>query len=128
PLVMDKWRTLQATAPLPGTLARVRALAEAEDFPWKNPNRFRSLIGAFAANPWRFHDASGEGYRFLADWLLRLDPINPQTAARTAGAFETWRRYDETRRRMIRDELGRIAETDGLSKDLREIAERILGT
>ncbi|MFO7854210.1 MAG: aminopeptidase N [Paracoccaceae bacterium] len=127
PLVMDKWRTLQATAPRPGTLARVRALAEAEDFPWKNPNRFRSLIGAFAANPWRFHDASGEGYRFLADWLLRLDPINPQTAARTAGAFETWRRYDETRRRLIRDELGRIAGTDGLSKDLREIAERILG-
>ena len=127
PLVMDKWRTIQATAPREDALDRVKALSQAPDFPWTNPNRFRSLVAAFTANPWRFHAADGSGYRFLADWLLKLDPINPQTTARVAGAFETWRRYDAPRREAIRSELARLAAADDLSKDLREIVERILG-
>jgi aminopeptidase N len=61
------------------------------DFDWKNPNRFRSVIGALSANHAGFHHASGAGYRLVADWLIRLDPINPQTAARMSTAFETWR-------------------------------------
>src|SRR5690625_4138585 len=65
-LVLDKWLTLQATSPQPDTLARIKALAEAPDFGWKNPNKFRALIGAFAmANPTRFHAADGSGYRFV---------------------------------------------------------------
>ena len=126
PLVMDKWRMLQATASRPDTLARVKALSEAPDFPWKTPNRFRSLVAAFAQNPYAFHQADGSGYRFLADWLIRLDPVNPQTAARVAGAFETWRRYDAKRKKLIRAELSRIAGTEGLSRDMAEIVSRML--
>ncbi|SDW10363.1 aminopeptidase N [Albimonas donghaensis] len=126
PLVMDKWRMLQATASRPDTLARVKALSEAPDFPWKTPNRFRSLVAAFAQNPCAFHQADGSGYRFLADWLIRLDPVNPQTAARVAGAFETWRRYDAKRQKLIRAELSRIAATEGLSRDMAEIVSRML--
>ena len=47
------------------------------DFDWKNPNRFRAVIGALAANAAGFHDPSGAGYRLLADWLIRLDPREP---------------------------------------------------
>lgn len=97
-------------------------------FNWRQPNKFRALIGAFAAaNPVRFHDASGAGYRFLADWLIRLDDSNPQTAARVAGAFETWARFDENRQKLIRAELSRIAGREGLSKDMGEMVGRMLG-
>ncbi|QIE54915.1 aminopeptidase N [Pikeienuella piscinae] len=127
-LVMDKWLMVQATSPAPGALDRVKALAET-DFNWRNPNRFRSLIAAFAAgNPVGFHAADGAGYRFFADWLIAMDDANPQTAARTAGAFETWRRYGERRQALIRTELERIMAKPGISKDMGEIVGRILET
>jgi len=126
-LVTDKWFSVQATAPLPDALVRVKALTEHAAFDWKNPNRFRSVVGAFAmANPVRFHGADGAGYRFFADWLLRLDPVNPQTAARLAGAFESWRRYDSGRQALIRAELERIAGTQGLSRNTTEMVSRML--
>ncbi len=127
PLVMDKWHLLQATIPREGTLARVKALSEDPSFAWKTPNRFRSLVAAFSTNHFCFHAADGSGYRFLADWLLKLDPLNPQTAARVAGAFETWRRYDDARQSLIRAELERIARAPSLSRDLTEIVTRMLG-
>ncbi len=124
---MDKWLVLQATSPQAGALARVQALAGDPAFPWKNPNRFRSLIGAFAtANPVRFHAAGGAGYAFFADWILKMDAVNPQTAARCAGAFETWRRYDDARQARVRGELERIMASPALSRDLGEIAGRVL--
>jgi aminopeptidase N len=128
PLVLDKWLTLQASAPLPGTLARVEALTGHASFDWQNPNKFRALIGVLAgANPVVFHRPDGAGYRFLADWLIRLDALNPQTTARVAGAFETMRRYDTARQALMRAELERIAGVESLSKNTREIVERILG-
>ncbi|MEX2518208.1 MAG: DUF3458 domain-containing protein, partial [Paracoccaceae bacterium] len=126
-IVMDKWYLVQATSPAPGAAARIAALASG-DFPWRNPNKFRALIGAFAAgNPVGFHAADGAGYRLFADWLIRMDDANPQTAARTAGAFESWALYGEDRQKLMRAELARLLAKDRLSKDLGEIAGRILG-
>ncbi|MGB0508134.1 MAG: aminopeptidase N [Pikeienuella sp.] len=126
-LVMDKWLALQATSLRADTLNRVTALSESDDFNWRNPNRFRSLIAAFAmANPVRFHAADGEGYRFYGDWLIRMDDLNPQTAARCAGAFETWRNYDERRQAHARAALETVLAKPNLSKDLNEMASRIL--
>ena len=93
----------------------------------KNPNRFRSLIAVFAmGNLPGFHRADGAGYAFLADWLIRLDPLNPQTTARLTSAFETWRQYDEARQALILPQLQRIADLNGLSKDTSEMVGRIL--
>ncbi|MFA5539502.1 MAG: aminopeptidase N C-terminal domain-containing protein, partial [Gemmobacter sp.] len=96
-------------------------------FDWKNPNRFRAVIGALSANHAGFHRADGAGYEMVADWLIRLDPVNPQTAARMSTAFETARRYDADRQGLIRAELARILATRGLSRDLGEMAGRMLG-
>ena len=41
------------------------------------------------------------------------------------GAFETWRRYDEGRRALAARALDRIAAEPGLSRDSREMVERI---
>ena len=85
------------------------------------------MIGALTMNAAGFHHISGDGYRLLADWLIRLDPLNPQTAARMTTAFETWARYDADRQAMIREELQRIGATPDLSKDTSEMVGRILG-
>ncbi|OZA07217.1 MAG: hypothetical protein B7Y02_14340 [Rhodobacterales bacterium 17-64-5] len=127
-LVMDKWFGLQILCAAPDQAAGVtEALTRHPLFDWKNPNRFRSVIGALSGNHAGFHHASGQGYRLLADWLIRLDPLNPQTAARMSTAFETWGRYDAARQGLIRAELARIAATPGLSRDLGEMAGRMLG-
>lgn len=127
PLVLDKWMSLQAGAPLPDTVASVRALMKHPAFDMKNPNRVRALIGAFSANHLRFHDKSGAGYRLLGEVIRALDPINPQVAARLAGAFETWRRYDADRQRLMRAELEETLARQDLSPNLFEVASKILG-
>jgi aminopeptidase N len=128
PLVLDKWMGLQAMSPLPDTIGRVRSLMTHPVFTMKNPNRVRALIGAFAVgNPLRFHDRSGGGYHLLREVVQALDAINPQTAARMAAAFETWRRYDPERQRMIRSELEAIAAGPGLSNNLYEMVSKMLG-
>jgi aminopeptidase N len=93
----------------------------------KNPNRFRSVMGALSGNHAGFHRADGAGYRVVADWLLRLDPLNPQTAARMSTAFETWRRYDAARQTAAKAQLDRILAAPGLSRDLGEMAARLRG-
>jgi aminopeptidase N len=127
PLVMDKWFVVQATARHPRTLSRVQTLLGDPAFSIRNPNKVRSLIGAFATgNPVRFHAADGSGYRFLVDRVLEIDPANPQIAARLLRALSRWRRYDPARQSLMRGELERATATAGLSKDVHEIATRSL--
>ena len=126
-LVMDKWFTVQALHAAPGdAVARAAALAGRSDFDWKNPNRFRALLGGLAANHAGFHASDGSGYDFYAGWLMKLDPVNPQTAARMCSAFETWPRYDAGRRDKARAALQRIAAMPGLSRNTAEMVTRIL--
>jgi len=126
-LVLDKWFAIQATAPLPDTLARVKTLAQHPDFDLRNPNRMRALVASFAmANPVHFHAASGEGYRFLADTLIAVDAVNGQVAARLVPSLGTWRRYDAARQALMRAELERILAVPGLSQFTQEMASRSL--
>jgi aminopeptidase N len=127
-LVMDKWFGLQVLLAGPAEAAALAdRLTRRADFDWKNPNRFRAVLGALSANHAGFHQASGAGYRLLGDWLIRLDPLNPQTAARMSTAFETWARYDAGRQALARAELDRILAQPGLSPDLAEMAGRLRG-
>ncbi|MEM7237013.1 MAG: aminopeptidase N C-terminal domain-containing protein, partial [Pseudomonadota bacterium] len=125
-LVLDKWLSLQASDPRPGAVGRTEALTHHEAFAWQNPNKFRSVVGVFAmGNPTGFHAPDGSGYRFVADWLIKLDPVNPQTTARLAGVFETWRRYEPGRSALMREEIARILATPDLSRNTTEILSRI---
>ncbi len=127
-LVMDKWFALQIANAAPEVAVQTaKALTQHALFDWRNPNRFRSVFGALAGNAAGFHVASGAGYDLLADWLIRLDPANPQTAARMTAAFETWRRYGPDRQAGMRTALDRIRQTKGLSPDTGEMVARILG-
>ena len=125
-LVVDKWFTLQALSLHPEVIAHVRALAEHPDFTMKNPNRVRSLHMAFAGNPKGFHKADGEGYRMVADVILALDPINPQTAAKFVPALGRWRRIEPGRAALMKAELERILAAGNLSRDTFEQVSRSL--
>jgi len=125
-LVLDKWFAIQAMSKL-GTPEAVRALSEHSDFDLRNPNRVRALVGSFAAgNPVRFHDASGAGYRFLADTIIELDPRNPQVAARMVAPLGQWRRVDAARQALMQGELRRILELPGLTRNTFEMVSKSL--
>ena len=105
---------------------RSRSWRGIRDFTLANPNRARALIGAFGVNQRAFHAADGRGYRFLADQLIALDRLNPQTAAKLLPPLGRWRRFDADRAALMRAELERIVATPGLSKDLFEQASKSL--
>jgi aminopeptidase N len=127
-LVLDKWFSLQAMSPRASTPQDVRALYRHPDFDLKNPNRARSLVGAFASgNPLHFHAADGSGYRFLADAVIALDPINGQMAARTINPLGQWRRQDGGRQALMRAELERVLAVPKLSRGTYEKASKALG-
>ncbi len=126
-LVIDKWFALQASSLHPHAMEHVKALADHPDFTLRNPNRVRSLYMAFAGNPQAFHAASGEGYRMIADLILALDPINPQTAARFVTPLGRWRRLEPGRAELMRAQLERLAAAPTLSRDTSEQVTRSLG-
>jgi aminopeptidase N len=127
PLVIDKWFAVQARSPAPDALDRVLGLTAHPAFDPKTPNRLRALVQSFAsANPYRFHDESGAGYRFLADQILATDRFNPMTAARLVEPLGGWRRFKPSLAALMKGELTRIAETPGLSKNVYELASRAL--
>jgi aminopeptidase N len=127
PLVIDKWFALQARDPDESTLGRVLALTAHPAFDQKNPNRLRALVSTFAsANPVRFHDPSGAGYRFLADQILAVDGFNPMTAARLVEPLGGWRRYTPELGGLMKAQLERIVAAPGLSKNVYELAAKAL--
>ncbi|BCQ34151.1 aminopeptidase N [Erwinia rhapontici] len=120
-LVMDKWFALQATSPAADVLAQVRVLLSHRSFTLSNPNRIRSLIGAFAsANPSAFHAADGSGYQFLVEILSDLNTRNPQVAARMIEPLIRLKRYDAGRQALMRQALEQLKGLDKLSGDLFE--------
>ena len=128
-LVLDKWFTLQASAPEKDgrVFDKVRTLLEHPDFSLANPNRARSLIGAFCmGNPAAFHRPDGAGYAFWAERVLDLDSANPQLAARIARVMDRWTKLGEPYRNAAREAIARVAARADLSSDVREIVTRAL--
>ncbi|MEB7584388.1 aminopeptidase N [Serratia rubidaea] len=126
-LVMDKWFVLQATSPAADVLNTVRGLLQHRSFSLSNPNRTRSLVGAFAsANPSAFHAPDGSGYQFLAEILSDLNTRNPQVAARLIEPLIRLKRYDAGRQALMRKALEQLKELENLSGDLFEKISKAL--
>ncbi len=129
PLVVDKWFSLQAMAPEHGgkVFARVQSLLGHRDFSIANPNRARSLVGAFCmGNPGGFHRSDAAGYAFWADRVLEIDAFNPQLASRIARALDRWTQLAEPYRSAARAAIARVAASVKLSTDTTEIVSRAL--
>jgi aminopeptidase N len=121
PLVLDKWFALHANTDRPDILARISILMGHDQFTIKNPNRVRALIGTFSFfNVAGFHNIDGSGYKFVADYLIKLNDINPQIAARIITPLIQWQKVDKVRQQLMQHQLMRIGDTKGLSPDLFE--------
>lgn len=127
PLVMDQWFSVQAACALPGALQRVEQLMQHPAFTLKNPNKVRSLIGAFAGqNLLGFHQADGSGYRFLADQVITLNALNPQIASRLLAPLTRWGKYGSARQVQMKAQLQRILASGELSSDVYEVVSKSL--
>ncbi|MGD1956729.1 MAG: aminopeptidase N [Sphingomonadales bacterium] len=126
-LVLDKWFSTQAGCLRDDVLKEVMVLTQHPNFNPKNPNRFRSVVGAYAfANPKGFHRRDGAGYRFLADQIIAIDAGNPQLAARMIAPLGRWKRLAQPYSSEMKAQLKRVADHEGLSKDSAEIAMKSL--
>lgn len=125
--VLEQWFSVQASSPVFADLTVIESLMELPDFQITNPNKVRSVIGAFCnQNLVRFHRKDGEGYRFLANIILQLDKMNPQIASRLMTPLTRWKKYDQARQKLLKDQLQRIQAEASLSKDVREVVEKSL--
>ena len=126
-LVMDKWFILQSTSPSADVLSNVRSLLKHRSFTMSNPNRVRSLIGAFAgSNPAAFHAEDGSGYQFMVEMLTELNSRNPQVASRLIEPLIRLKRYDAKRQAKMRAALEQLKGLENLSGDLFEKISKAL--
>ncbi len=127
-LLIDKWFSIQAIfTPASNILQTIERLSLHPDFNYKNPNRFRSLIGSFAFNNHKsFHSKDGSGYEIVSKWIKKMDKINPQIAARLSTSFETINRIEPKRKSIMVSLLNNIRNSMNLSKDTLDITDRIL--
>jgi aminopeptidase N len=120
-LVMDKWFSLCAQQNDACIFEQLVLLQEHKLFSLTNPNRARSLIAAFTMNnPKYFHCATGQGYQFLVDNLVKLNEINPQIASRLVTPLLSFKRYEPKRQALLKGHLETLALLPGLSRDLNE--------
>ncbi|WP_287147323.1 aminopeptidase N C-terminal domain-containing protein, partial [Aeromonas sp.] len=126
-LVLDNWLRLVGSKPAADVLVEVRQAMAHPTFSIRNPNRLRALIGSFAMNNQvQFHAVDGSGYRFLTDLLIELNEVNPQVASRLITPLIQFKRLDEARKALIRAELLRLFNLDGLARDLFEKISKAL--
>ena len=124
-LVIDKWFSIQAMSSREQVLQDIQSLTEHKDFSLTNPNRVRSVVAVFSmANPEHFHAEDGSGYELLADFICKIDPNNPQLAARLVAPLTRWKRYAVQYQAPMQQQLQRIAKLDGLSNDVFEMVSK----
>ena len=127
-LVIDKWFTLHASSFRHGTIRQIEKLMKHDAFSMTSPNRVRALIGTFCnSNQIQFHSRDGAGYTFLAKQVTKLNDTNPQIAARLLTPLSRWRHLDGDRQKLIKSSLENILADKKISRNVFEIANKILG-
>lgn len=123
-LVLNKWFAVQARNISSNTLETVKGLLLHPKFDYKNPNKVRGLLGAFAGNLASFN--TPEGYDFYAKECLKIDKINPHLAARLFTAFAKYRKFDDQIKASAKAVLQSVVADKSLSPVSRETVERML--
>jgi aminopeptidase N len=125
-LVMNKYLAIKASSTREGVLERVIKLQKDKVYDVKIPNLVRSLIGSFMGNSRYFHAKDGSGYRFVIDKIIEIDSINAQMASGLLKGFKLYKKMNHQNQELMRIELERLKETQGLSKNSFEILEKII--
>ncbi|GGC76027.1 aminopeptidase N [Marinobacter halophilus] len=127
PQVVELWFSVQASSDRAGQLPQIQQLLQHPAFDWKNPNKVRSVVGAFAGqNLAAFHSPDGSGYQFLAEQVCRLDDSNPQIAARLVSPLTRWKKFAPHYCEQMKAALERIRDKSELSRDVYEVVHKSL--
>jgi aminopeptidase N len=127
-LAMDKWFSVQVTMLSDLALDRVQYLLNHPLYDASNPNRVRSVLGAYThQNLPGFHRADGKGYALWAEQVVAIDRKNSQLASRLARSLDRWSRFEPARRALMKQALERVAADEKLSPDVREVVSKALG-
>jgi len=125
--VLEQWFSVQSASASLTDLEGLKKLIALPDFELSNPNKVRSVIGAFCQqNLVSFHHESGDAYALLAEYIIKLDDLNPQIASRLMMPLTRWRKFNTNRQALMLAQLKRIHGKDNLSKDVREVVEKSL--
>ena len=125
-LVMEKWFQMEAMSAIGGTIERLAALMKHPAFDGNNPNKVRSVLGAFMiGNPMRFYATDGSGYKFVANCLIDIDGRNSQLAARMVLPLTRVAAYDNERQSQMMAALHTISRASP-SNDLGEVVDKAL--
>ena len=126
-LVLNTWFAAQAMIPAKSVVPRIRKMLRHPNFSLTTPNNIWALLGTFAINNVReFNRADGSGYNLIAGQVLALDKINPQVAARLLNVFRSWQVMEPSRRKHAKAAISNIAHSPNLSRDVYEIASKML--
>ena len=124
--VVNQWFSVQSSSRKIGTLEKVKLLSKHELFDDLNPNRLRSVFGAFSHNMLHFHREDMASYDFLGDIVLDIDKKNPQIAARLVQPLIQWKRYEENASQAMKAVLQSMQSSGVLSSDLNEVVLKSL--
>lgn len=125
--VVDTWLSMSASRKAADPIANTKQLIEHESFDWTNPNKVRSLVGGFMGNTEAMHNIDGSGYGFISDVVIKLNPINPKTAAGIAQSISaSIMKYDEKRQQVLTTHLERIMETPNLDVAIKEVVGKAI--
>ena len=126
-LVIDKWFSVQAQSPRLDTIETIKSLLEHDAFSILNPNRLRALVSSFSIlNQRVFHNTSGEGYQLLADMIIKVDSVNPQTAARLISPLGKWKNMPAKQKNVMKSLLNGVLEVKTISNDVKELVLKSL--
>ena len=126
-LITDKWFAVQCSSMHEDSFEEVSALLQHKDFDILNPNRVYSSVRAFnRLNPYGLHRKDGKGYKLMADYIIKIDKSNGQVASRVASSLIQWKKFDETRSKLMKEQLERILKEEKLTKNVYEIVSKAL--
>lgn len=123
-LVINKWFTSLASIDEEDTLVKISQLEKTPEFNIKEPNKCHALWTNFIINnPFIFHHNSGKGYQLIADKIIILDKINPQTAARVLSYWEEDEKLISPQKEKLNEQLKKISQSIS-SKEVIEILNK----
>ncbi|OGT08764.1 MAG: hypothetical protein A2V89_00200 [Gammaproteobacteria bacterium RBG_16_37_9] len=127
PNLVNKWLMINACIKSPGNMQRIQRLLNHPGFNYKNPNKVFALIRIFCENNLiNFHALNGEGYKFLADQIIIIDKFNPQLAALITSPLTHGHKLGKVRQQLLQEQLIRINQEPGLSKNVYEITDKAI--
>lgn len=95
---INEWLAIQASSQSKDTLVRVKQLVSHQDFDCVN-----ALLVPWTRNLHSFHHASGQGYEFLAEMILKSRDTT------LLKAFKKWKKFDDSRRTLMKKPLQKLS-------------------